>query len=149
MRWPWQKGLPTPTPMKPTRLVRLSETREIQLAFQQEMVRILNEAGAGAVPPIAPAEMPTTVTDIIDGQRLRESIDDMEQKGTLQTLGYKPEHIRVFKSLASLLAECSRLKATAQNLALSEPLFHPLHPITATVADAAEEVIAAFVESIS
>jgi hypothetical protein len=139
------RKLPSPTPMTS---VRLSATKEIQLAFQQEMVRILNDAGEGAEPPIPPSEIPTTVTDSVDGVGLRKSIDEMEQKGTLQTLGFKPEHVRVFKSLAFMLGQCSRLGATPQNLALCERLFHPAHPITPTVAVAMEEVIGAFVESI-
>jgi hypothetical protein len=130
--------------------VRLSETKEIQLAFQQEMAIILNEAGENAAPPITMAQIPATVTGmgILDGNGLRQNIDEMEQKGTLETLGFKPEHIRIFKSLAFLLGQCSRLEATPQNLAICEPLFHPVHPITPTVADAAEEVITAFVQSI-
>lgn len=147
MRWPWQESLPKPTPLR-RQFARLSETKEIQLAFQQEMARILNEAGANAVPPIPPTQIPVAVTDIIDGDGLSKRIDEMEQKGTLQTLGYKPEHIRIFKSLAFLLGQCSRLKATPQNLAICEHLFHPGHPITPTVAEAAEEVIAAVVKSI-
>ena len=131
--------------------MRLSETQEIQLAFQQEMARILNEAGANADVPLLLAQIPATVTGlgIIDGNGLREGLDDIERNGTLQTLGFKPEHIRVFKSLAFLLGQCSRLEATAQNLAICEPLFHPGHPITPTVADAAEEVITALFESIA
>lgn len=126
----------------------LSEANEIQLAFQQEMILIFNEAGAGAVPPIPPMQKPTTVADKIDGRELAKRKGEMEQKGTLQTLGFEPEHIRVFKSLAFLLGECSRLKATPQNLAILRPLFQPTHPVTPTVADAAEEVIAALVDSI-
>jgi len=147
LRWPWQKSLPTPTPM--TRpFVRLSETKEIQLAFQQEVARIFNEAGANATPPI-PIQIPATVTDILDGNGLGKNIDEMERKGTLQTLGFNPEHIRIFKSLAFLLGQCSRLEGTPQNLAIFEPLFHPVHPITPTVADAAEEIISVFVKNIS
>lgn len=127
---------------------RLSETNEIQLAFQQEMARIFNEAGAGTTPPIPPIQIPMKVEGRIDGQRFAKSIDEMEAKGTLQTLGFKPEHVRVFKSLAYLLDQCSRLSATEQNLKICEPLFHPTHPITPTVADAGEEVIASVVACI-
>ena len=125
--------------------VRLSETKEIQLAFQQEVARIYNEAGAGDGTPM---EIPTTVTDIIDGQGLRKSVDEMEQKGTLETAGFRPEQIRVLKSLASFLGQCSRLSATPQNLAVCEPLFHPAHPITPETADALDEIIAAVVDNI-
>lgn len=127
----------------------LSQAKEIQLAFQQETVRILNDAGANAAPPTPAVQIPVTVKEIIDGDELGKRIDEMERKGTLQTLGYKPEHIRVFKSLALLLGRCSHLKATPQNLAICERLFHPGHPITPTVADAFEEVIADFFKSIA
>ena len=100
------------------------------------------------MPPITLAKIPATVTDIVDGNGLREKIDEMERTGTLQTLGFQSEHIGVFKSLAFLLGQCSRVEATPQNLAICEPLFHPVHPITPTVADALEEVITAFVKSI-
>jgi hypothetical protein len=131
----------------PTAL-RLSQTKEIQLAFQQEMARILNEAGENAVPPTPPTAIPTIVDSTLDGAGFRRDLDELEQKGSLQTLGFKPEHIRVLKSLAFLLGQCSRLSATAQNLTITLPLFHPVHPITPTVADACEEVIAVFVKSI-
>jgi hypothetical protein len=144
LRWPWQKSLPKPTPLT---FVRLSETKEIQLAFQQEMVRIFNEATANTAVPTE-MQIPATITDIIDGKALRENMDEMERKGTLHTLGFKPEHIKVFKSSAFLLGQCTRLEATPQNLAIFQPLFHPVHPITPAVADALEEVITAFVTSI-
>lgn len=147
MHWPWQKGLPKPTPMRRP-FAQLSEAKEIQLACQQEMARILNEAGANAAPPIPAIQIPVTVTDVIDRDVLGKRIDEMERKGTLQTLGYKPEHIRIFKSLAFLLGQCSRLKATPQNLAICEHLFHPAHPITPTVADAFDQVITDLSKSI-
>lgn len=128
--------------------VRLSDTKEIQLAFQQEMAGLFNEAGAGATPPAPPMRIPTTVTDIIDGRVFRNKIDGMEQGGSLQTLGFKPEHIRVFKTMAFLLGQCARLEATKQNLAIFEPMFHPAKPTTPTVADAMEEVVAAVVGTI-
>jgi hypothetical protein len=126
--------------------VRLSETKEIQLAFQQEMMRIFNEAAANATPPTPLMPIPTTVTDIIDGKALREKIDEMERKGTLNTLGFKPEHIKIFKSLAFFLGQCSGLEATPQNLAICETLFRPVHPMTPTTADALEETITAFIQ---
>jgi hypothetical protein len=124
--------------------VRLSQTKEIQLAFQQEVARIYNEVGAGDGAPI---EIPTTVADIIDGQGFRKSLDGMEQKGTLETAGFRPEHIRILKSLAFFLGHCSLLSATPQNLAVCEPLFHPAHPITPEAADAFDEIIAAIVDN--
>jgi hypothetical protein len=132
----------------PARFVRLSDSKEIQLAFQQEMTALYNEAGAGATPPMPPMRIPTTVTDIIDGRGFRNGIDDLEQRGSLQTLGFKPEHIRVLKTLAFLLGQCARLEATKQNIAIFEPLFHPAKPTTPTVADAMEEVIATVVKNI-
>jgi len=93
-------------------------------------------------------QVPATVTDIIDGKGFRNAIDELEQKGSLQTLGFKSEHIRVLKSLAFLLGQCARLEATPQNLAIFEPLFHPAKPTTPTVADAMEEVIAKVVDCI-
>ena len=108
----------------------------------------MNEAGANAVPPTPPTEIPTTVTGVLDGKGFAKDLDELEQRGTLQTLGFKPEHTRVLKALAFFLGQCSRLEATPQNLAICEHLFHPAHPITPTVADAAEEVITVFVKNI-
>ena len=129
-----------------TRFVRLSDTEEIQLAFQREWAALINEAGAGDTPPTSPMPIPTTVTGIIDGRGLRNGIDGLEKKGSLQ--GFKPEHIRVLKTLAFLLGQCARLEATKQNLAIFEPMFHPAKPTTPTVADAMEEVVAAVVKNI-
>src|SRR5580700_1484595 len=123
---------------------RLSQAREIQLAFHQEMVRIFNEAGKNADPPIGDMALPTTTDAVLDGAGFRRDLDDLEKKGTLETLGFKQEHIRVLKSLAFLLGQCSRLEATPQNLAICQPFFRPVHPITPIVADACEEVIAVF-----
>jgi hypothetical protein len=122
---------------------RLSDTREIQLAFQQEMMKLMREAAGNDVN----IPIPRTPSGIIDGNGFLKSVDQMSNK-TLPDLGFKPEHIRVLRTLTYLLAQCSRLEATKQNLAIFEPLFHPVHPITSVVADAAEEVVKAVTDSI-
>jgi hypothetical protein len=143
-----REPLPAPTPMMTQPFVRLSEAKEIQLAFQQEMVALYNEAGATTEPPVPPKQVPTIVTDIIDGKGFAKAVDELEQKGSLQTLGFKPEQIRVLKCLAELLVQCSRVEATAQNFAVFKHLFHPTKPTTPTVADAMEEMVAAIGTSI-
>jgi hypothetical protein len=94
---------------------RLSDTREIQLAYQQEMARIFQEA----LGPDVQMPLPTTPLGIINGNTFLKDVDRMTQK-TLPDLGCKPEHIQVLRTLTFLLAQCSRLEATKQNLALFE-----------------------------
>ena len=114
----------------------LSDTREIQLAFQQEMMKIIQEGiGTDVTIPI-----PRTPSGIIDGNAFLKVVDQMSDR-TLPDLGCKPEHVRVLRTLTYLLAQCSRLEATKVNLGLMQPLFHPSHPITPVVADAFEEVV--------
>jgi hypothetical protein len=114
---------------------RLSDTREIQLVFQQEMVSLIREAvGDDITIPI-----PRSPSGIINGAEFLKAVDEMSER-SLPDLGFKPEQIQVLKTLTYLLAQCSRVEATKQNLALFEPLFHPGKPTTPTVAEAFDEV---------
>jgi hypothetical protein len=125
----------------------LSETKEIQLAFQREMVLLLNEAGDTANPPTPSMPIPTKVANMIDGRefgiRLKRVLE-----GRWESSGLKPEHVRVLMSLVFLLEQCARLKATPQNLSITLPFFHPGKPTTPAVADAYDEAINAFASSI-
>jgi hypothetical protein len=73
---------------------RLSDTREIQLAYQQEMARIFQEA----LGPDVQMPLPTTPLGIINGNTFLKDVDRMTQK-TLPDLGCKPEHIQVLRTL--------------------------------------------------
>jgi hypothetical protein len=86
----WLKSLCVPTPLKAEEqagarsFVPLSDAKLIQLAFQQEMAALFNEAGAGTTPPTPPMPIPTTATGIIDGKGFRNEIDGLEQRGSLR-----------------------------------------------------------------
>lgn len=129
MNWVWQR-----------KKVRLSDTKEIQAAFKRELQALCEEVGANEFVGSLPA-------GIIDGRGFGESLDSLNPD-TLPTLGFKPEHIRVMKGLARLLANCARLEATKQNLSLTLPLFHPAKPTTPLVADAFDDVLSAVIECI-
>ena len=126
---------------------RLSETKEIQLAFQREMALLFNEAGATANPPTPSMPIPTKMTDIVDGTELGIRLKRIAGRHW-ESLDFKPEHVRVLMSLVFLLEQCARLEATPQNLSITLPLFHPGKPTTPLVADAYDEVINALVSSI-
>lgn len=129
MNWIWQR-----------KKARLSGAKEIQAAYRRELQALCQEVGAdefiGSLPE-----------GIIDGKGFGESLDSLNPE-TLPALGFKPEHIRVLKNLTNLLANCARLEATKQNLSLTLAFFHPVKPTTPLVADAFDEVLAAFIESI-
>ena len=91
----------------------------------------------------AGATCPDFPEGIINGQGLLESYNELQQD-TFIDLGFKPEQVRVLKSLTFLLGQCSRLEGTDQNIAIVEHFFHPAKPTTETVADACEEVINMF-----
>ena len=120
---------------RPKPRTRLSDTREIQLAFQQEMARILNEGLSDVTGVSIP--IPTEPNGILDPLKLQTDLKDK----TLQDLLIKPELVLAMKTLLFLFAQCSRLEATKQNLACFKPLFHPGHPVTPTVADAYKECV--------
>jgi hypothetical protein len=128
-----QQRVKPPTP-------RLSNTREIQLAFQQEMQKVFGEAAGTTIQPI------TAPAGIIDGAGL---LKDMSEGTTLQDALVKPELVSVMKTLMFLLAQCSRLEATKQNVKIFEMLFHVGHPITPTVAAAFKEVVEKLTGSIT
>ena len=125
----------------------LSETEDIQLAFQREMVLLFNEAGATANPPTPSMPIRTKMTDIVDGREFGNRIRRFSERHW-ESLGFKPEHVRVLMSLVFLLEQCARLEATPQNLSITVPLFHPAKPTTPLVADAYDEVINALASSI-
>jgi hypothetical protein len=129
--WLIDKHLKTKQPRS-----RLSDTREIQLAFQQEMMSLIREAvGDDVTIPI-----PRTPSGIVNGAAFLKAVDEMSER-TLPDIGMKPEHIQVLRTLTYLLVQCSRVEATKQNLALFGPLFHPGKPTTPTVAEAFDEVV--------
>jgi hypothetical protein len=125
---------------KTSQRVRLSDTKEIQTAYRQALQGLCDEVRAtefiGGLPE-----------GTINGAELLKSFDSL-RPDTLTILGFKTEHVRVMKALTSLLAQCARLEGTKTNIAIVEHLFHPVKPTTALVADACEEVISAFTESI-
>ncbi len=127
--------------------LRLSETKEIQLAFQREMVLLFNEAGATANSPTPSMPIPTKFTGMIDGREFGIRLKRFPERHW-ECFGFKPEHVRVLMSLVFLLEQCARLEATPQNLSITLPLFHPGKPTTPLVADAYDEVINALVSSI-
>ena len=129
MNWIWQR-----------KKARLSETNEIQAAYKRELQALCQEVGANDFIGSLPG-------GIINGKGFGQALDSLNPE-TLPTLGFKPEHIRVLKSLTNLLANCARLEATKQNLSLTLHLFHPAKPTTPLVADAFDEVLAAFIECI-
>ncbi|HKT88606.1 MAG TPA: hypothetical protein VJQ59_09235, partial [Candidatus Sulfotelmatobacter sp.] len=87
--FPKRAPLPAPTPLNTT---RLSETKEIQEAFQREMIALFNEAGASENLPLI--QTPANVKEILDGEALLDNLERLEKRGSLQTLGFKPEQIR-------------------------------------------------------
>ena len=129
------------TPKK--KLGRLSDTREIQLAFQTEMMLVLKES-LGEMGELV--HIPRSPSGIIDGNGWLK-IDSLWVK-TLPDVGMNPSQVKAFKTLVYLLAQCSRVEATKQNLKTFEPLFHPQHPITPQVADAYEEVVKSLTDAI-
>lgn len=129
MNWIWQR-----------KKGRLSDTEEIQAAFRRELEALCKEVGADEFVGSLPQ-------GIIDGKGLGETLDSLNPE-TLPTLGFKPEHIRVMKSLTCLLANCARLEATKQNLSIFINLFHPAKPTTPLVADAFDDVLAAVMDNI-
>ncbi len=118
--------------------MRLSDTDEIQSSFRREVDALLKEIGV---------TFPLLPEGIIDGKGLSEALGSL-QPNTLQDLGFRAEHVRVLKTLALLLGQCGRVEPTEQNLKLFEHLFHPAKPTTPAVADAYEEVVMAFQQSI-
>lgn len=118
--------------------VRLSDTPEIQSLFRREVDALLKDAGA---------DFPLVPDGTIDGKGYLEALDSL-RPNTLENLGFRPEHVRVLKTLALLLAQCGRVAATKQNLKIFEALFHPAKPTTPAVADAYEEVVMSFQQSI-
>ena len=110
---------------------RLSDTKEIQLAFQQGMQTVFAEAAG------APIKLRTTPAGIVNAANLMKELNDELLKDALR----KPELVKVMKTLIFLLAQCSRLEATKQNVKIFELLFRFGRPITPTIADAFETVI--------
>lgn len=129
------------------RAQRLSETEEIQLAFQQEMALLFNEAGATANPSTPTMPIPTKVTDIIDGKEFGIRLKQFPERHW-EALGFKPEHVRVLMTLVFLLERCAHVEANPFNLRVAVPRFHPGKPTTPRVADAFDEVVNSLARSI-
>ena len=73
--FPKRTPLPVPTPLRTT---RLSETKEIQEAFQREMIALFNEAGASDNLPLI--QTPTNVKEILDGKGCLDGLDELERR---------------------------------------------------------------------
>jgi hypothetical protein len=120
--------------------LRLAQTPEIQAAFRKAFQDIWVEVGRD------PSEA-TFLDGVLDGSAILKSFESLKPS-TLPILGFKPEHIRVMKTLSFLLGQSLRVEGTKQTISIFLPLFAPAHPITAELADAYDEVIAVFVRNI-
>lgn len=75
--------------------MRLSETSEVQSAFRSEILALFGEAGvdqsiiAGMIPD-----------GTLDGGGLLKAYDSL-RPDTFENLGFRPEQVRVLKSLTS------------------------------------------------
>jgi hypothetical protein len=116
----------------------VSDNEQIQLAFRQAVQRVWKQ--------VVDTPMPSSLDGAINGAALLEGITRAQD--SLETLGFRPEHIRVLKTLCVLLKHCTRIEATPTNLGMVEPLFCPVTPVTPASAEAFEEVVAAFASSI-
>jgi hypothetical protein len=125
---------------------RFSENEEIQLAFRREIDLLFNEARATANSSTRLIPTPATVTSAFD-EGFGNDLKKFPQPHW-DSLGFKPEHVRVLMSLTFLLEHCARLEATPQNLDITLPLFHPGKPTTSLAADAYDKVINALVSII-
>jgi hypothetical protein len=119
---------------------RLSDAKEIQAAFRREVDALFGEIGMESL-------FTDKDTSIIDTKKFWGIFDSVPGH-TLQSVGFKPEHTRILKTLAFLLEQCARVEATKQNLKIFEPLFHPAKPTTPVVAEAYEEVVMVVEQSI-
>jgi len=119
---------------------RLSDAKEIQVAFRREVDALFGEIGVESL-------FTAKDTSIIDAQTFWRIFDSVPGH-TLQSVGFKPEHIRILKTLTLLLEQCARVEATKQNLRIFEPLFRPVKPTTPVVAEAFEEVVMVVEQSI-
>lgn len=122
-------SLPSPTPLQP---LRLAETKEIQEAFQREMVALFNEAGHPQV------HTPLYSVSVRSKVFLQDTMDFEE---TLRQVGFKSEQVQVFMALVCLLEQCERLEATPQTLAIYLLLFKPSKPTTVTNANAFDKIV--------
>ena len=124
----------------------LSETREIQTAFQRGMAELVEEMAVkdGLSTGINPATIQPN--GIIDGAKLLDSFDS--NPSMLSEMGLSAEQIRVLKTMTFLLSQCARLEATKQNVEIFKPLFNPAKPTTPLVADAYEDVVRVVTRSI-
>ena len=118
--------------------MRVSDTEQIQMAFRKAVQRVWEQ--------VVDIPMPSFLDGTINGDRLLESITKAQD--SLETLGFKREHILMLKSLCSLLKHCARIEATPPNLGIVETLFCPATPVTPVSAEAFEEAVTAFADSI-
>lgn len=123
---------------------RLSETKEVQILYQEEMARILNTAICSGVGSIH-----SSGEHFLDGEKVLSRVFSEEGVENLRGVGLRPEDIKVFKSLTYLLAQCKRLDSRKENLDYVRILFRPQHPITPMTADAYQEVVNSFCECIT
>ncbi len=119
---------------------RLSDAKEIQAVFRREVNALFGEIGMESL-------FTEKDSGIIDAKKFW-GIFDSAPGHTLQSVGFKPEHTRILKTLVFLLEQCARVEATKQNLRIFEPLFHPVKPTTPAVAAAFEEVVMVIEQSI-
>ena len=131
-------------PSIPVSNSRLSDTVQVQQAFRRAAQLIFDEAFKNSGIPSASF---FAATEIIDGKRFLEGLSRATES-SWETLGFKPEHLRLLKSLCSLLELGARVEATPTNLRLFEPLFCPVTPTTPASAEAFEEVVNTFGECI-
>lgn len=119
--------------------LRVSDTEQVQLAFRTAVQRVWEQA-------VVDIPMPSFLDGTINGDRVLEAV--IKAQDSFETLGFKPEHIRVLKTLCVLLKHCARIEATPANLGIVKTLFCPATPVTPVSAEAFEEVVAAFASSI-
>lgn len=121
--------------------LRVSETEQIQQAFREAVKRLWEEVVVDV--PLPPSLfLPGT----IDGEGMLKSLSEMQN--SLETLGFRPEHISVLKSLCTALKDSARVQATPVNVGLFGHLFNPTTPTTPLSAEAYKEAVAIFTRNI-
>ena len=103
---------------------------EIQLLYQQELVRIAQEV-------FPELEIPTIPDGFLDGMEFLFSL----RPTTLRDLGLNSDQRKLLDAVTYLLDQCKRIEATEQTLGMIRPLFQPVHPVTPESANAYEEVV--------
>ena len=96
------------TPSSASSTLRVSDTEGIQLAFRKAVQLIFEEAFRVSG---IPSQSLFAATEIIDGKRFREALSKV-QDSSWETLGFKPEHLRMLNNLVLSLSTVLVLRPT-------------------------------------